>query len=80
MGDGGGESSMTRRTPKMEAIEAFIEAARAPNFRTAAERCALSPAAFSRRIQAASSSAPTGQRRRSGGGIASNAKTTIGVA
>jgi DNA-binding transcriptional LysR family regulator len=36
----------------MEVIEAFIEAARAPNFRIAAERCALSPAAFSRRIQA----------------------------
>ncbi len=35
----------------MEVIEAFIEAARAPNFRIAAERCALSPAAFSRRIQ-----------------------------
>lgn len=43
---------MARRLPRMEVIEAFIEAARAPNFRTAAERCSLSPAAFSRRIQA----------------------------
>jgi DNA-binding transcriptional LysR family regulator len=38
--------------PRLEQIEAFIEAARAPSFRVAAERCALSPAAFSRRIQA----------------------------
>ncbi len=43
---------MTRRIPRLETIEAFIEAARAPNFRIAAERCAISPAAFSRRIQA----------------------------
>jgi len=43
---------MTRRIPRLEVIEAFIEAARAPSFRIAAERCALSPAAFSRRIQA----------------------------
>ena len=43
---------MTRRLPRLEVIEAFIEAARAPSFRIAAERCALSPAAFSRRIQA----------------------------
>lgn len=43
---------MTRRIPRLEVIEAFIEAARAPSFRIAAEQCALSPAAFSRRIQA----------------------------
>ncbi|MBU2092845.1 MAG: LysR family transcriptional regulator, partial [Alphaproteobacteria bacterium] len=43
---------MTRRIPRLEVIEAFIEAARAPSFRIAAQRCALSPAAFSRRIQA----------------------------
>src|SRR5262245_3998989 len=43
---------MSKRLPRLEVIEAFIEAARAPNFRVAAERCALSPAAFSRRIQA----------------------------
>ncbi|OHB38622.1 MAG: hypothetical protein A2882_10860 [Phenylobacterium sp. RIFCSPHIGHO2_01_FULL_70_10] len=43
---------MARRIPRLETIEAFIEAARAPNFRIAAERCAISPAAFSRRIQA----------------------------
>ena len=42
---------MSRRLPRLEVIEAFIEAARAPSFRIAAERCALSPAAFSRRIQ-----------------------------
>src|ERR1700752_1596214 len=42
---------MTRRIPRLEVIEAFIEAAGAPSFRIAAERCALSPAAFSRRIQ-----------------------------
>ncbi|HEX5265104.1 MAG TPA: LysR substrate-binding domain-containing protein [Phenylobacterium sp.] len=43
---------MGRRIPRLEVIEAFIEAAHAPTFRIAAERCALSPAAFSRRIQA----------------------------
>lgn len=43
---------MSRRLPRMEVIEAFIEAAHAPSFRVAAERCALSPGAFSRRIQA----------------------------
>lgn len=42
---------MRRRLPPLEQIEAFIEAAEAPSFRVAAERCALSPAAFSRRIQ-----------------------------
>lgn len=45
---------MRRRLPPLEQIEAFIEAARAPSFRAAAERCALSPAAFSRRVQALS--------------------------
>ncbi len=43
---------MQRRMPRLELIEAFIHAAQGPNFRTAAEKCALSPAAFSRRIQA----------------------------
>src|SRR5215469_18054206 len=43
---------MRRRMPPLEQIEAFVEAARGPTFRAAAERCALSPAAFSRRIQA----------------------------
>lgn len=42
---------MRRRLPPFEQIEAFVQAARAPSFRVAAERCALSPAAFSRRIQ-----------------------------
>ncbi|CAN5427896.1 transcriptional regulator GcvA [soil metagenome] len=46
---------MRRRLPPMEQIEAFIEAAEQPTFRAAAERCALSPAAFSRRVQAFSS-------------------------
>jgi DNA-binding transcriptional LysR family regulator len=41
-----------RKLPRLDVIEAFIEAARGPNFRSAAERCAVSPAAFSRRIQA----------------------------
>lgn len=43
---------MRRRLPPLEQIEAFIAAAEAPSFRVAAERCALSPAAFSRRVQA----------------------------
>ena len=43
---------MSRRIPRLEVIEAFVEAARAPSFRIAEDRCALSPAAFSRRIQA----------------------------
>jgi DNA-binding transcriptional LysR family regulator len=43
---------MRRRLPPMEQIEAFIEAAEQPSFRAAAERCALSPSAFSRRVQA----------------------------
>lgn len=43
---------MARRIPRLEVIEAFLEAARAPNFRTAAGRCTLSTTAFTRRIQA----------------------------
>ncbi len=43
---------MRRRLPPLEQIEAFIAAGRARTFREAAEHCALSPAAFSRRIQA----------------------------
>lgn len=46
---------MHRRLPPLENIQAFIEAARGPNFRAAAERCAISPAAFSRRLQALAS-------------------------
>lgn len=42
---------MRQRLPPLEQIEAFVEAAKAPSFRAAAERCAISPAAFSRRIQ-----------------------------
>ncbi|MES2095618.1 MAG: LysR family transcriptional regulator [Pseudomonadota bacterium] len=42
---------MRRSLPRLEQIEAFIEAANGPTFRAAADRCALSPAAFSRRIQ-----------------------------
>lgn len=41
-----------RRLPPVEQIEAFLHAARAPNFRTAAEQLALSPAALTRRIRA----------------------------
>lgn len=43
---------MRRRTPPLEAIEAFIVATRFRNFREAANELALSPSAFSRRIQA----------------------------
>lgn len=42
---------MRRRLPPLDQIEAFVVAAASPSFRVAAERCALSPAAFSRRIQ-----------------------------
>ncbi|MEC9345967.1 MAG: LysR substrate-binding domain-containing protein [Pseudomonadota bacterium] len=42
---------MRRQAPPLEAIEAFIVATRAPSFRAAAEQLALSPSAFSRRIQ-----------------------------
>ena len=43
---------MSKRIARLQVIEAFIEAAGAPTFPIAAERCALSPPAFSRRIQA----------------------------
>jgi LysR family glycine cleavage system transcriptional activator len=43
---------MTRRSPPWGAIEAFITAARVGSFRDAAAELALSPPAFSRRIQA----------------------------
>ncbi|MES1190620.1 MAG: LysR substrate-binding domain-containing protein [Steroidobacter sp.] len=42
---------MTRSTPPLQGIEAFILATRASSFRAAADRLALSPSAFSRRIQ-----------------------------
>ncbi len=42
---------MLRQTPPLEATEAFLVAARAPSFRAAAVSMALSPSAFSRRIQ-----------------------------
>lgn len=60
---------MSRRMPRLEVIEAFIEAARAPSFRIAAEQCALSPAAFSRRIQAFSQFAGCEVFSRSPGGM-----------
>ncbi len=43
---------MLSRLPKLEILEAFIEAARAPDLRTAADNCALSQAALARRIHA----------------------------
>lgn len=43
---------MRRRSPPWGAIEAFIVASRAQSFKEAAAQLALSPAAFSRRIQA----------------------------
>lgn len=42
---------MLRQTPSLEAAEAFLVAARAPSFRAGAAELALSPSAFSRRIQ-----------------------------
>lgn len=60
---------MRRRLPPLEQIEAFIEAAEAPTFRVAAERCALSPAAFSRRIQGFASYTGTMLFERAPGGV-----------
>jgi LysR family glycine cleavage system transcriptional activator len=45
---------MRRRLPPLDNIEAFVAAAASPSFRVAAESLALSPAAFSRRIQSLS--------------------------
>lgn len=42
---------MLRQMPPLEAVEAFLAAARARSFRAAAASLALSPSAFSRRIQ-----------------------------
>jgi DNA-binding transcriptional LysR family regulator len=42
---------MLRKAPPLQAIEAFLIAARAESFRAAAAALALSPSAFSRRIQ-----------------------------
>jgi len=42
---------MLRRSPPLSAIEAFLAATRAPSFKEAARALALSPSAFSRRIQ-----------------------------
>ncbi len=47
-----GVRMMRRQAPPLEAIEAFILATRSSCFRDAADRLALSPSAFSRRIQA----------------------------
>ena len=44
--------TIRRQAPPLEAIEAFILATRSASFRDAADRLALSPSAFSRRIQA----------------------------
>jgi len=42
---------MLRKAPPLSSVEAFLAAASAPSFRAAAESLALSPSAFSRRIQ-----------------------------
>lgn len=42
---------MERIIPSLESLEAFLAAAQAPSFRAAAESLALSPSAFSRRLQ-----------------------------
>lgn len=60
---------MKRRLPRLELVEDFIEAAHAPNFRTAAARRALSPAAFSRRIQSFTDFVGRDVFERTGGGI-----------
>lgn len=41
-----------RQVPPLQAIEAFVTAARSRSFREAADRLALSPSATLRRIQA----------------------------
>lgn len=43
---------MRRQAPPLDAIEAFLQAARAGSFREAADALAISPSAFSRRLQA----------------------------
>lgn len=43
---------MKRHTPPLDAIEAFLQAARSGSFRAAADALAISPSAFSRRLQA----------------------------
>jgi len=58
---------MRRQAPPLEAIEAFIVATRAPSFRAAADRLALSPSAFTRRIQALESFVGTPLFCRDGG-------------
>ena len=60
---------MHRRLPPLENIQAFIEAARGPNFRAAAARCAISPAAFSRRLQALASQFDRTLFERTGDGL-----------
>jgi hypothetical protein len=45
------EGAMGRRLPPLPAIEAFLFAARLSSFRAAAQQLALSPSAFSRRLQ-----------------------------
>jgi LysR family glycine cleavage system transcriptional activator len=42
---------MKRSIPPLQSLEAFLAAAQAPSFRAAAESLALSPSAFSRRLQ-----------------------------
>lgn len=49
---GTGERSVRRQAPPLEAIAAFIIASRSTSFREVADRLALGPSAFSRRVQA----------------------------
>jgi LysR family transcriptional regulator, glycine cleavage system transcriptional activator len=46
------EAGMKRQTPPLDSIEAFLQAAQAKSFREAADALAISPSAFSRRLQA----------------------------
>lgn len=60
---------MRRRLPPLDNIEAFVVAASSPSFRAAAESLALSPAAFSRRIQSLSDHVGVKLFERAGGGV-----------
>lgn len=57
---------MLRQTPPLEAVEAFLIAARSPSFRQAAASLALSPSALSRRVQQLESFVGTSMFDRSG--------------
>lgn len=65
-----GGDTIRRQAPPLEAIEAFILATRSTRFREAADRLALSPSAFSRRVQALEAFVGVPLFDRAGNGIA----------